>query len=745
MKKIFAFVILICFSFQFKGAAKNIEQKIGIKEISLSSPDSRVKFTLSLGESLSYYVKYDNTQLMDSSPLGIDREDEAFSSNLQFISKSEVLLIDEQYELKSGKRLLCHNWANEQTYRFENSNGKVVELILRVYNDGVAFRYRFPDESTKFYKITKENTGFKFFTDGKAWIHPYDWRSNKSPCYEQYCQSNIAIGTNSPNAQGWAYPMLFNTKNHWIMVTEAALDDTYCATHVKSDKSGLYTVVFAAKEEVAIPDDPEPMSQLPWASPWRVIIIGDQLADIIETSIIQNLNPPSVIEDTDWIKPGRAAFSWWSDQPSTYDYEEQIKYIDFAADMGWEYILIDAGWHKMTDNELDYIMAYAQYKEVGVWLWYKSGLAEEDRPNTFWDVMSDPQRRKEQYDKIAKWGVKGIKFDFFDSDKQGVIELYKEFLEEAMERKLMVTFHGCTLPRGWERTYPNLMTMEAVSGSEKFTSQYGCNQAPAHNATIPFTRNVVGSMDYAPLTFSNKIYDGVESQNITTYGHQLALSVVFESGIQHFADNRMVYAGLQAEVLDFLKKVPTAWDDTKLVCGYPGDYVVIARRKGNDWYIGGINGNNTEREIKLDLSFLPENCKIRIINDTGERGNFIVKDEEYKGRLSILLKPYGGFTINTLEGVSGLSSQERTLKKIGILNTYPNPSNAGESVSVRLDIEPQLLDNASIEIFNISGINVKKTPLTGKLTSVTMPYNPGIYVFRAKVGNLVDTKLHVVK
>jgi len=282
----------------------------------ITSPDGNIQMSVfnlksdnGQNANLTYNVNYKDKEVVLNSPLGIDREDEQFSENLKFVSKGESTRIDEKYTLKSGKKLECHNLANEQIFTFANENGKHVQLIIRAYNDGIAFRYKFPEEDSKTYKVINEQTGFKFSTDGKAWIHPYHWNNRKKPSYEDYCENEIQIGTDSPKEQGWAYPMLFNANGIWTMVTEATMDGTYCATHVRSTKDGLYKVHFAEKDEVAIPDNPEPVSVLPWATPWRVIAVSDGLGGIVETNIVQNLNPSSLITDESWINPGRSSWS----------------------------------------------------------------------------------------------------------------------------------------------------------------------------------------------------------------------------------------------------------------------------------------------------------------------------------------------------------------------------------------------------------------------------------------------------
>lgn len=616
------------------------------KEKVLRSPDKKVSITIFYGDGkgdMSYSVSYDNKMAVLKSPLGINRADEQFSSGMNMVLESKPTLIDERYTLKSGKKLECHNYANEQSFTFANPQGTQVQLIVRAYNDGVAFRYKFPRTDGKIYKVTDEKTGFRLSTSGKAWIHPYDWNDRLKPSYEQYCQSDIQIGTDSPNEKGWAYPMLFNTDGLWVMVTEAVLDGTYCATHIRSSEDGMYKVHFAEKEEVVCPGDPEPVSTLPWATPWRVIAVGKNISDIVETNIVQNLNPSSVIRDQSWIKPGRSSWSWWSNGASVTDYSTQIAYVDFSADMGWEYMLIDAGWQKMQGGTMEDVVRYANKKNVGIWLWYHSGAGRQHEPLDAMNLMANTDARRKELDRIHALGVKGIKVDFFDTDKQGVVKMYKELLEDAAARRIMINFHGASLPRGLERTYPNLMTTEAIKGAEGFGRQVSCDKAPWHNTIVPFTRNVVGSMDYTPVTFSNKIRQGVEAFNVTTYAHQLALSVVFESGVQNFADKRESYQALPDSPKNFLKQVPTAWDETRFVSGFPGDYVVIARRKGNIWYLGGINGKNEARRIEFDLPFIAANKKIHLITDGAERTRFSEKEDNTGRTISVPVLPYGGF------------------------------------------------------------------------------------------------------
>lgn len=600
-------------------------------EFTLKSPDGKLVVTVAnkartAGGNpvlhLLYSVTCSGLQAINPSVLGINLEDQEFTENLSLISASKVRVIDEHYSLKTGKKLEISNMANEQVFILRNDNKALVEIIFRAYNDGVAFRYRFPGKSTDQHKVMDESTTFSVPGGGKAWIHPYDWNSRLKPSYEQYCENEIEIGSGSPNPKGWAYPMLFNTNGLWMMITEAVLDGSYCGTHIQMTPDNQYKVVFAEKEEVIMPGDPRPVYTLPWTTPWRVIIVGERLARIVETNMVQNLNTPCVLTDVSWIRPGRSSWSWWSDGGSPRSFEKQVKYADFSAEMGWEYMLIDAGWPEMTGGNVEDVIQYAGKKGVGVWLWYHSGAGMPQEPGTVRNVMSNATERKNEFARLQKWGVKGVKVDFFDTDKQGIVKLYKEILQDAADHNIMVNFHGASLPRGLERTYPNLMTTEAIKGAEGFGNQDRCDRAASFNTVVPFTRNVVGSMDYTPVTFSNKIRQGVEALRRTTVAHQLALSVVFESGVQNFADKAESYHALPDQPLNFMKTVPTVWDETRFVAGYPGDHFVIARRSGDTWYLAGINGKTEARNIVFQLPFIKSVSQLQCIGDGDDINSF---------------------------------------------------------------------------------------------------------------------------
>ncbi len=610
------------------------------QEWNLASPNKKINVRILNQEKISYSVTYDGHTVINASPLGIQLDDQHFGEGLKLLGRKEVS-VKEDYKLLIGKRLQANNTGNELMLAFENPNKEKIRIIFRAYNDGIAFRYHFPGSDGSLHKIVLESSGFAISKEAKAWIQPYDLNVRLKPCYETYYEDGVTPGTPSPNPAGWAFPALFTVNNTWMLVSEAGLDDTYCATHLEDKNgNGVYTIRFPEKEEVTSDAGPEPVSTLPWTTPWRLVVIGSSLNALYQTTLVTDLNPPSKIKDTSWIKPGRASWSWWSKGSTTKEFNVQKDYIDFNASMGWEYVLIDAGWPQMQGGKMEDLVAYAKSKGVGIFLWYHSGMGREKDTISMSNLMAFPESRRKEMAQIQQWGVKGIKVDFFDSDKQPVIKRYFDIMKDAADYKLMVNFHGSTLPRGWERTYPHLVSMESVKGAEGYGRQEFCDKAPAHNTTLPFTRNIVGSMDYTPVTFTNKR----EAIRQTTFGHELALSVVFESGVSHFADQMNSYNALPEAPKKFLKNVPVAWDETRYLAGMPGKYVVLARRKGSQWYIGGINGQSSEQEVIIDLPFLKKKASVEIITDGEQPGSFATNTLQANDKkLKLKMIPKGGF------------------------------------------------------------------------------------------------------
>ena len=612
-------------------------------EWTLSSPDKKVTLTVKKENNgtLSYTVYCGKNIAIEPSRLGLIMDEKSIGDNAEFISESKSKEIKVNYSLKVGKQLSTTDHCMEKTLSFKDKSGLTFDIVMRAYNDGAAFRYAFTGKDNKIHTIQNELTEFAVPTNGKAWTFPYMTDERNRPCYEEYAEYEIPIRSKSKQESGWAFPMLFNTNGLWMLITEAEIDGNYPATHVdNSGKDNAYKIRFPEKEEAVYPNDKsEPASTLPWKSPWRSIIVGKDLNTIFSSQMVTHLNPRSVIEDQSWIKAGRSSWSWWSEKKPR-SYKRQTKYADLSKEMTWEYILVDDGWTEMKDGgTMEDVVKYANNSGVNVWLWYASGAGKESDPAM---IMIDPDLRKKEMKRISQLGVKGVKIDFFDTDKQRVMKLYIDILKDAIDNRLMVNFHGSTLPRGLERTYPNLMSMEAVKGAENLGRQEQCDAAPAHNTVLPFTRNVVGPMDYTPVTFSikNPKRNGVPR---TSYAHQVALSVVFESGFQCFADKEQVYHSLPDKPKEFLKKVPCAWDESRLVSGYPGDHVIVLRRKGDQWYIAGISGKREKRKLSFTLPDEFRNKKLVLITDGANGTSFGNKTITVNGTVTVDLLEDGGF------------------------------------------------------------------------------------------------------
>ena len=533
--------------------------------------------------------------------LGLSRADQIFSKELKFLKVSKPLLINEQYKALHGKRFQCSNSANETTVFFENPGKAKLNLIIRVYNDGVAFRYEFPEKDGSFV-MNDELTTYSIPDSTKRWMEKFN------PANEGL-YSTMKDGNNQ---QDWGYPALFNTpdKNCWYLIHEADLDRNYCGTKLSNNaEKSKYKITFPDQWNGRGQGEAKPTITLPWKSPWRVMIIGS-LADIVESTLVDDVSAPSIIFKTDWIKPGIVSWNYWSSNHGTKDYKTVCEFADLAASMGWPYTLLDWEWDSMGNGgKLEDALKYIHSLGLKPLMWSNSGGNHTWVSATPKDRMLNHKNRMEEFDKLKKMGVAGVKIDFFESEKQSMIKYYLDILDDAAKFEMMVYFHGCLVPRGWARTYPHLMTYEGVRGAEWYNNgPEFTTTAPEHNTILPFTRNVVGAMDYTPVTFTNSQFP-----HITSYGHELALSVVFESGLQHMADRPSGFYDLPDAAKEFLMEVPNAWDNTKLIDGYPGKDLIIAREKGNAWYIGGISGERYPKEKTLTFNYLQVNVNYKLI------------------------------------------------------------------------------------------------------------------------------------
>jgi hypothetical protein len=614
------------------------------QKIKVLSPNQKVHVALynqqnsDIGE---WYLKIsysDSVKISEAIPqirLGLSRSDQDFSKELKFLKAGKPITITEKYTALHGKRSNCTNSANEVVVSFENPGKARLNLIIRAYNDGLAFRYEFPEEKGT-YVMKDEFTSYNIPSNAKRWMEK--WNTANEGLY--------SIMNDDNTQQGWCYPALFNLPDDgcWYLIHESDVNRTYCGSKLSNiTEKSSYKITFPDKKDGRGLGESEPTINLPWRSPWRIVILGT-LADIVESTLVDDVAPATTLKNTDWIKPGIASWNYWSSNHGTKDFKIVCDFADLAARMDWPYTLLDWEWDSMSNGgNLEDALKYIHSLGVKPLLWYNSGGPHTGVTSTPRDRMLTHENRVEEFTKLKKLGVAGVKVDFFESEKQDMIKYYLDILEDAATFEMMVYFHGCIVPRGWARTYPNLMTYEGIRGAEWYNNTPDFSApAPEHNTIIPYTRNVVGGMDYTPVTFTNS-----QNPHITSYGHELALSVVFESGIQHMADRPSGYYDLPDAARTFLKEVPNAWDNTKLVSGYPGRDIIIARLKGDLWYVGGISSERFERNKTINFNFLPEGKKYKMTlisdgrHDKEFNTQYIVVDKS--STYSVRLLRRGGF------------------------------------------------------------------------------------------------------
>jgi alpha-glucosidase len=615
------------------------------QKLTVVSPNKKIKvdlFSQQENDIGAWYLKIsyqNNGKVSEAIPrvdLGLSRRDQDFSRELRFLKAAKPQAINEQYSALHGKRSHRSNSANELMASFENPDKSKMNVIIRAYNDGVTFRYEFPEKQGTFV-VKDEFTSYSIPATSRRWLEKWN------PANERFYN---VMEDDKVEQQDWCYPALFEASDSscWYLVHEADVDRTYCGSKLSNaTDASKYKITFPDTKDGRGKGESTPTINLPWKSPWRVIILGS-LADIVGSTLVDDVSAPSLVKDTNWIKPGLVSWNYWSNNHGTKDYKVVCDFADLAARMGWPYTLLDWEWDAMSNGgDLEAAVKYIHSKGVKPLLWYNSGGDHTWVTATPKDRMLTHENRTAEFAKLQKMGFAGVKIDFFESEKQDMITYYLDILDDAAKFKMLVYFHGSIVPRGWERTYPHLMTNEAVMGAEWYNNvPFFTMGAPEHNTVLPFTRNVIGAMDYTPVTFTNSQYP-----HVTSYGHELALSVLFESGLQHLADRPQGYDELPDAPKTFLKNVPNAWDDTKLLDGYPGQDITIARRKGNAWYIGGINGEIKEKTKTLTFGYLSDELKYKLtlitdgVHDKDFATQYLVVDKNT--RLDIRLLRRGGF------------------------------------------------------------------------------------------------------
>ncbi|MGF7139975.1 glycoside hydrolase family 97 protein [Roseimarinus sediminis] len=618
----------------------------------LLSPDKSIKVNVYLSDSgeIQYEVLKSNERIIQPSALGVLMDGHDFTLGLKLHAVSKPEMVTDRYEIQNAKKSSILYEANQVVASFVNEKDKKMDVIFQISNDGVAFRYSFP-WVTNNETIRSESTSFTFDASTKAWLQPMSeaktgW-NQCHPSYEEHYFQNIPVGTVSPLKSGWVYPALFKTNDTWVLITEAALDGTYCGTRlVNESASSVYSIGFADPREVFTGGGYLPINNKPWLTPWRIVTIGS-LKTIVESTLGTDLAPKAIDLDPSFLQFGKASWSWINSKEDRVVYDEQKKYIDFAAEMNWQYCLVDANWDTQIGYEkIAELALYAAQKNVGLLMWYNS--AGDWNTITHYhprDMMLTKESREKEFSRLHDMGIKGVKIDFFGGDGQSMIQYYIDILNDAAKYQLLVNFHGCTLPRGWHRTYPHLVTAEAIYGMEMVTfDQNAADKQANHCTMLPFTRNAFDPMDFTPMNLTGLTHSNCIRK--TTPAFELALSVMFLSGIQHYAQSPEGMAQVSDDVKEFLKTLPDNWDDVEFIDGFPGKYVVIARRSGDRWYISGINGENEVKTISLDLiSFKKDHAMLFTDGEDGQLFSKTKLDANNQDKYKLTMNAKGGFVM----------------------------------------------------------------------------------------------------
>ncbi len=622
------------------------------QQVSVKSPDGALDVITGLNGDTPYYsVTYKDKVLIENSPLGLKTSIGDFSTKLKFLSESRQT-VEDSYILDRAKVSKVDYKAEELTCVYENAANDTLKIIFRVSNNDLAFSYAVHPKGKKTNCLVYgENTGFKLPAYATTFITqqspPMEGWEKTKPSYEEEYTNDEPVGTSSPNGVGYTFPSLFRVgTDGWVLISETGVDSKYVGSRLgEGSKEGLYMLEFPQEGENNSIGATYAAMALPLQTPWRTVTVGETLKPIVETTVSYDVVKP-LYAPSQVYKMGRATWSWIVWQDNSINYEDQIKFVDLAAALNFEYVLVDNWWDANIgrDRIVD-LVNYAKTKNVGIILWYNSNGYWNDAPQTPQDRMDSAPARKKEMAWLQSIGVKGLKVDFFGGDKQETMKLYEDILSDANEYGLAITFHGCTLPRGWERMYPNFVTSEAVLASENLVfRQDACDKYPFWATIYPYTRNAVAAMDFAPVFLNSRLSRTQENGTIrrTTDAFELATAVLFVSPVQHFGLTPNNLNEQPDYVLEFLRKVPAVWDETVFIDGYPGKDCVMARRSGDTWYVVAVNGEYTDKKLKVALPML-EGKEITLLYDDkdGKAGLKKVKTDK-KGMVELKLSPAGG-------------------------------------------------------------------------------------------------------
>lgn len=641
MKKLFlSFSLLLLAVFTIQAAQKKLV---------LTSPDGTLTIESALNEkgSLVYEVKKNNQTVVYSSQMGI-KGDVDFSSALKIKSVSKTKTQNETYNAPGEKRANRTFTANSAQIKLQNSAKQQLTVEFKATNEGVAFRYITKSKTP--IAIKSEQTTFKLATSTRAWLHPHadaetGWCETQ-PSYEEQYIYDIPVGTTAPLKAGWSFPALFKTDANWVLITEAGLTPDYVGTRLaQQSPNGEYAIGFPQKGEMVKDTDPNYVVSTNVTSPWRVIVVGS-LATVVESQMVSDMALPADKKaDYSWVKTGVSSWSWAVLGDNATVYPVQKQFIDYAADMKWDYCLIDADWDwKIGYDKIKELADYAKTKNVGVILWYNSSGEWNSTKYSPKGALVEREARRKEFQRIHEMGIVGVKVDFWPGDGQSSMQLYYDLLKDAADAHLLVNFHGTTIPRGWSRTFPNLVAMESIRGFEFTTfDQKDTDLAPKHLTMMPYARNVVGPMDFTPVCFG----EIRGKQRRTSNAFEIALTVVLQSGIQHYVEIPESMDKQPDFVKSYMQTIPRSWDDVKLLDGFPGKYTVIARKSGDKWYIGGINSQLENQKVTLDLSALNTNSKSATMIIDGDTNRSFIQQQVTinSNKLVVEMKSNGGFVV----------------------------------------------------------------------------------------------------
>lgn len=626
------------------------------QNVVVNGPDGKLQVTVSCSEGgeASYSLVYNGKQMLESSPLGLETNLGRFIKGMKLTGHREKQ-IDTTYTQSRIKASRIHYRANELVCSFANDKGQKADVTFRVSNNDVAFRYTLPRQGdTGSIVVDGEETGFRFPAGTTTFLCSQSdamigWKRTK-PSYEEEYKVDAPMDVRSQYGHGYTFPCLFKVgEDGWVLVSETGVDSRYCGSRLSDVAEGnLYTVAFPMPEENNGNGTVAPAFSLPGSTPWRTITVGETLKPIVETTVPWDVVEP-LYETEHNYRMGRGTWSWILWQDGSINYDDQVRYIDLAAAMGYEYALIDNWWDTNIGHErMEQLIRYARSKKVDMFLWYSSSGYWNDIEQGPTNLMDNPIARKREMKWLQSQGVKGIKVDFFGGDKQETMRLYEAILSDADDHGLMVIFHGCTLPRGWERMYPNYVGSEAVLASENMVfNQHFCDEEAFNTCLHPFIRNSVGSMEFGGCFLNKRLNKGNDGGTTrrTTDVFQLATAVLFQNPVQNFALAPNNLTDVSPVCIDFMKEVPTEWDETRFVDGYPGKYVVLARRHGDNWYLAAVNATGEPLKLKLDLPMFAGKTVSSYSDDKHMQPQVRQQNVKSDGKFQLTVQPQGGFVL----------------------------------------------------------------------------------------------------